>query len=306
MVFQKEDANSVLGFLRNLIAKDVKDASKEFDEEMGCRACPAVTRGTVAFAATERAYDIADALESGLARETTSGFQHPLRRARNLWKFKVVRSDDKLQYRLYSANGDFLMYAKVALEKRRIMFYMYDPTAKEDKALFDPFRPAFTMEFNEARTEWRMLEERCEHCHYAPQRFQCGCQGKREVAFIRHSQEEVGDGLFNRMDIRCPGLCTDGTPAVTCLAVGSGFSEPQEICTKRPQWNDDIESLVLDFKGRHVLSSSKNFQLALPGRPNSVVCQYGKIGPNSFALDFKHPLSVAQAFGISLTTLLWT
>lgn len=302
MVFQKEESSSMLCFLRNLISKDSRD------NKDSCKDCGDIEQGvrTASVADTERAYDIADALEGGLARETTSGFQHPLRRAKNLWKFKVVRSEDKLQYRLFSGNGDFLMYAKASLERRQILFFMYDPCDRQDKGLFDSSRPAFTMNFNEERTEWQLLEERCEHCHYAPNRFQCACRGKRQVACVRHSQEEVGDGLFNCMDIECPGLCADGRPAVSCLAVGGHMPEVQTLTTKRPQWNDDIESLVLDFKGRKILSSSKNFQLALPGRPHSSVCQYGKIGPNSFGLDFKHPLSVVQAFGISLTTLLWT
>lgn len=275
------------------MSKDSKHGSEEWDDNKSSDD-------------SGRAYDIADALEGGMARETTSGFQHPLRRAKNLWKFKVVRSEDKLQYRLFSGNGDFLMYAKASMENRQVSFFMYDPCAKQDKSLFDPSRPAFTMIFNEAKTEWQLLEERCEYCYYAPNRFQCACHGKRQVAFIRHSQEEVGDGLFNCMDIECPGLAADGMPAMTCSAVRGDFPEVQRLTTKKPQWNDEIESLVLDFKGRKVLSSSKNFQLSLPGRPNSAVCQYGKISPNSFGLDFKHPLSVVQAFGISLTTLLWT
>ena len=110
--------------------------------------------------------------------------------------------------------------------------------------------------------------------------------------------------------------------------------------------------MVLDFKGRHILSSAKNFQLALPSNPEtrrmtvlsevakagtcslsvpgsvfhklhvlrlSLRLRYGKIGPQTFSLDFKcafasqfnwlivrYPLSVIQAFGTSLTTLFWT
>lgn len=111
MVFQKEETSSMFGFLRNLISKDNRDGKDS------CKDCGDIEQGVcteyaAAVADTERAYDIADALEGGLARETTSGFQHPLRRAKNLWKFKVVRSDDKLQYRLFSGNGDFLITPK--------------------------------------------------------------------------------------------------------------------------------------------------------------------------------------------------
>ncbi|CAE7629384.1 unnamed protein product [Symbiodinium sp. CCMP2456] len=43
----------------------------------------------------ERAFDIADSLENGLAREIVTEFMHPLRRASKLWKFHVIRSEVK-------------------------------------------------------------------------------------------------------------------------------------------------------------------------------------------------------------------
>eukprot|EP00438_Fugacium_kawagutii_P014946 Skav221307 [mRNA] locus=scaffold463:36608:41762:+ [translate_table: standard] len=48
----------------------------------------------------------------------------------------------------------------------------------------------------------------------------------------------------------------------------------QKLTTKQPTWNEEVESLVLDFKGRHILSSAKNFQLALSQKPDHVLCQY--------------------------------
>jgi len=77
------------------------------------------------------------------------------------------------------------------------------------------------------------------------------------------------------------------------------------LVSRLPKWSEKVESLVLDFKGRRVQPSAKNFQLALEGQTERAVCQYGKVGPNSFGLDYRHPLTVAQAFGLSLTTLLW-
>ncbi|OLP98461.1 28 kDa ribonucleoprotein, chloroplastic [Symbiodinium microadriaticum] len=44
----------------------------------------------------ERAFDIADSLENGLAREIVTEFMHPLRRASKLWKFHVIRSEVRL------------------------------------------------------------------------------------------------------------------------------------------------------------------------------------------------------------------
>merc|ERR1740123_348048 len=82
--------------------------------------------------------------------------------------------------------------------------------------------------------------------------------------------------------------------------------EAQRLASKKPVWNDDIESLVMDFKGRNIVSSAKNFQLGLQHKPKHIICQYGKVGGSTFSLDFRYPLSVIQAFGISLSTTFWT
>lgn len=253
---------------------------------------------------TERAYDIADSLEKGLAREITSDFQHPLKRSKSLWKFRVLRSEDKLQYRLFSQGGDFLMYASACPKDHRISLYMYDPQDPEQADLFDPSRPAFTMNFSDDNTEWRLVEEQCELCRYNS-RQHCCCS-KHEVARIRHHQERLGDGIFNNMEIDLPGLCPwTGASMKACQEEFHEAPARQTLVTRMPVWNDEVDSLVMDFKGRHVLSSSKNFQLVSPAKPSSVVCQYAKIGHSAFGLDFKFPLSVVQAFGISLTSLLW-
>lgn len=261
----------------------------------------------------ERAFQIADRMEEGLAREIVTEFMHPLKRSSRLWCFHVVRSEDKLQYRLFSDEGDFLMYAKLSLEARRADFFLYNPSDKDDK-LFDPSRPAFTMKFNKERTEWRIVQERCEHCQFAPKHMSCGCHGKQQVAIIRHSRKPVGDGIFNCMEVLIPGLYSDGSRVIWCPMLGRGDLgstqcddyETQTLVSKQPVWNDDVESMVLNFRGRNVMASAKNFQLGPSQKPEHVILQYAKIGPTTFSLDFRYPLSVVQSFGISLTTLFWT
>jgi len=261
----------------------------------------------------ERAFNIADSLENGMAREIVTEFMHPLRRASKLWKFHVIRSEDKLQYRLFSDDGDFLMYARADLEARKMSFYLYNPSEKGVN-LFNAEKPAFAMTWNAERTDWRLVQERCENCQFSPKHLTCSCYGKQQVAWIRHHRKPVGDGIFNCMEIHVPGLYADGSRVVWCPLLGRGdlsqpideSNEAQKLTTKQPTWNEEVESLVLDFKGRHILSSAKNFQLALSQKPDHVLCQYGKIGPQTFSLDFKYPLSVIQAFGTSLTTLFWT
>jgi len=149
----------------------------------------------------ERAFDIADSLENGLAREIVTEFMHPLRRASKLWKFHVVRSEDKLQYRLYSDDGDFLMYAKTNVEARQVSFFLYNPSEKDDQ-LFNSEKPAFSMTWSKDKAEWRIVQERCENCQFAPKHLTCACHGKQQVAWIRHHRKPVGDGISTAWTFR--------------------------------------------------------------------------------------------------------
>jgi hypothetical protein len=268
----------------------------------------------------ERGFEIADTLELGLAREIVTDFMHPLRRSSKLWRFHVARSEDRLQYRLFSDQGDFLMFAQVNPDAHKVQFFLYNPSdrSKEPSSLFDPTRPAFSMMWNEARTEWRLVQEKCENCQFSPKHSSCasrtcGCV-KQQVAFIRHARTPIGDGVFNCMQVHIPGLYSDESRVIWCPKLGRGdlsveplddCYESQRLITKKPVWNSEVESLVLDFKARSISSSAKNFQLALGRKPEHVICQYGKIGNSTFSLDFRYPLSVIQAFGTSLTTMFW-
>jgi hypothetical protein len=207
------------------------------------------------------------------------------------------------------------MYAKALPEARKVQFFLYNPDDKAPSSLFDPTRPAFSMSWNDSRTEWRLVQEKCEHCQFSPRHLSCcAACGKQQVAFIRHSRLNIGDGIFNGMEVQIPGLYSDESRVIWCPKLGRGdlsldtfddSYESQRLATKSPVWNDEVESLVLDFKARNVLSSAKNFQLSLGQRPEHVICQYGKIGTDRYSLDFRYPMSCIQAFGISLSTMFW-
>jgi hypothetical protein len=72
--------------------------------------------------------------------------------------------------------------------------------------------------------------------------------------------------------------------------------------TKLPVWNDEMGSLVLKFRNARVLeASSKNFILADKRDPERAIFQLGKHSQGRFNLDFKHPISPLQAFGLALS-----
>mmetsp|Transcript_101670 Transcript_101670/g.323003 ORF Transcript_101670/g.323003 Transcript_101670/m.323003 type:complete len:381 (-) Transcript_101670:47-1189(-) len=262
----------------------------------------------------ERAFDIADSLEGGTARETATDFTMPLRRSSRLWRFRILRSEDRLSARMVTESGDFLIHAQVLPQERQISFFLYDPLDK--RGLFKGATPAFSLGFNQAHTEWRLVQEHCDHCRLTPSHLSCARTGRRQQLFYaRHSRETVGGGICNCIEAVIPGIYSDNTAVTWCAMLGredlgsfrgARSSETQQLVTALPSWSDEVGSLVMDFKGRNVLSSAKNLQLALRQRPAHTILQFGKLGPSTFGLDFKYPLSAAQAFGLAMTTVFWT
>eukprot|EP00971_Amphidinium_carterae_P277340 5504190-Amphidinium_carterae.1 len=45
-------------------------------------------------------------MERGMAREVATDFLHPLRRTNALWRFNVMRSANKLEYKLFTDAWD--------------------------------------------------------------------------------------------------------------------------------------------------------------------------------------------------------
>jgi hypothetical protein len=70
-----------------------------------------------------------------------------------------------------------------------------------------------------------------------------------------------------------------------------------------PKWNQRTECYTLNFYGRVSRASAKNFQLVTPGDSETVYLLFGKIGTESFHLDYRAPLTMFQAFCIALSSL---
>lgn len=326
MVFQEETVASRFWPFRLPLSHSSK-GDKGCDEEAGrrtadeghkdniCGECrPALSRREEA----ERLdREVADCLEQGMAREILTEFAHPLRKANKLFKFRIERSGDRCCYHLRTDRGKFLMFARASVDARRVDFYTYDPQSpSKSPSLYDAAKPAFTMTFSEDQTEWSLTQQRCESCQrrHVPEHLSCTALGKQQLAFVRHTSRRTCDGKFNSMDVQIPGFSPDGRSEVWCPVLGdrgslAAASAPaagaERLVTRFPEWNEEVKSLVLDFKSRAALPSARNFQLAHESSPKSTICQYVKIGPDSFGLDFRHPLSAVQAFGISMTTLVW-
>ncbi|KAF4363782.1 tubby-like F-box protein 7 [Cannabis sativa] len=80
---------------------------------------------------------------------------------------------------------------------------------------------------------------------------------------------------------------------------------------KAPRWHENLQCWCLNFHGRVTVASVKNFQLVATmdqsqpggkGDEELVLLQFGKVGDDTFTMDYRQPLSAFQAFAICLTS----
>ncbi|CAH8389576.1 unnamed protein product [Eruca vesicaria subsp. sativa] len=98
------------------------------------------------------------------------------------------------------------------------------------------------------------------------------------------------------------------------LRVESVLKEPLVLKNKLPRWHEQLQCWCLNFKGRVTVASVKNFQLmaaaAEAGKDMNipeeeqerVILQFGKIGKDTFTMDYRYPISAFQAFAICLSS----
>ncbi|CAK7327644.1 unnamed protein product [Dovyalis caffra] len=93
------------------------------------------------------------------------------------------------------------------------------------------------------------------------------------------------------------------------------FESASSGCTvlrnKAPRWHEHLQCWCLNFHGRVTVASVKNFQLVATmdqsqpggkGDEETVLLQFGKVGDDTFTMDYRQPLSAFQAFAICLTS----
>ena len=69
---------------------------------------------------------------------------------------------------------------------------------------------------------------------------------------------------------------------------------------KPPSWNNEAGAYVLNFNGRVTMASVKNFQLCTHDEQH--IMQFGRTGNDEFSLDVQWPMSLLQAFAVSLSS----
>lgn len=72
----------------------------------------------------------------------------------------------------------------------------------------------------------------------------------------------------------------------------------------KPEYNEDRGCYCLNFYGRAMAASAKNFQLIESGdQDEDIILMHGKEGKGIFNVDYRSPLNPIQAFCISLAAI---
>jgi len=134
---------------------------------------------------------------------------------------------------------------------------------------------------------------------------------RKELAAISYEVNVMGSRGPRRMTCILPKVNQHGL--LECFqSLVSGLLESyssgqlrrlEVLLNRKPKWNDDIAAYVLNFGGRVTMASVKNFQLVRISDDDHIILQFGRVGEQKFTMDFTHPLTPLQAFGICLSSL---
>ncbi|KAF8046987.1 hypothetical protein N665_3272s0001 [Sinapis alba] len=120
--------------------------------------------------------------------------------------------------------------------------------------------------------------------------------------------------------LHCPsssssaGLCSDQKPCDATKMMKKPIKDGAGLTilkNKAPRWHEHLQCWCLNFHGRVTVASVKNFQLVATvdqsqpsgkGDEETVLLQFGKVGDDTFTMDYRQPLSAFQAFAICLAS----
>ncbi|KAF9585951.1 hypothetical protein BGW38_010809 [Lunasporangiospora selenospora] len=121
-----------------------------------------------------------------------------------------------------------------------------------------------------------------------------GLKGPRKMTILMNTMTAEGD-LVERRPTQFKdtliGRMTEGDTSDLLI-----------LRNKSPQWNDDTSSFVLNFGGRVLLASVKNFQIVHDNDLDYIIMQFGRTTPDRFSMDCQYPMTPFQAFAFALTS----
>jgi len=245
------------------------------------------------------AFEFADLMEQGLSGGLTSTF---LEVSQEEVRLCVQRSQDRKEYLLTTPDG-----AKLLLARKNDNGDTFSIFVTGDGEPPKAMGPAFSLVPNKEKNKWSLDAKTCDQCQSRGKRV---CGG-RELAFISHHMEEVGQGQICCLDMEIPSVLDNSSKQDVWCPVCRGSDAKDcdqkftELTSRRPKWNPRRKTLSMDFYGRCSMASSKNIQLEDVSKPEKLRLLYGKVAPNQFVLDYNCPLSMVQAFAAAVSTSVW-
>lgn len=141
-------------------------------------------------------------------------------------------------------------------------------------------------------TTVRKCNKECKH-HMKP----------RETFAVEYEQRILNHTGPRRMKAFFTGLDDQDMPKLSTRLKKKQFDKIIHLTNKLPEYNYNLGSYMLNFRGRVTEPSVKNFQLIHPMSPDIVYLTFGKTGDNMYVLDFMWPLNCVQAFFFAITAL---
>mmetsp|Transcript_51877 Transcript_51877/g.120665 ORF Transcript_51877/g.120665 Transcript_51877/m.120665 type:complete len:145 (+) Transcript_51877:2-436(+) len=121
-------------------------------------------------------------------------------------------------------------------------------------------------------------------------------RGPRKMSVAIPRMQPSGD----RLVCRTLNPATEGL--IPMVKSGTHGHMIEVFHNKPPKWNEQIGAFVLNFNKRVTQASVKNFQLTTSEDPDTVYLQFGRVGKDTFSMDFRYPFSPFQAFAICLSS----
>jgi len=135
---------------------------------------------------------------------------------------------------------------------------------------------------------------------------------RQEMALILYETNILGFHGPRKMTLVIPGMDEEKKRVVVKpMSESESLSERVNkgadanlitLENKKPMWNEDTQSFVLNFHGRVTIASVKNFQVIHKDDSNYIIMQFGRIADDTFTIDYRYPLCAFQTFAIALSS----
>lgn len=212
-------------------------------------------------------------------------------------------------YQLFLKEGDRFLLAAKKRPKQKTSNYLISMDARD----LSRGSPSFVgkLRSNFVGTEFTVYDDGVNPKDADEKDAPGGKKARLELAICNYASNVLGSRGPRKMKVCVPKVRggervrfqpTDKTEEMMGRFKAKDFSDMVYMINKPPRWNEQVGAYVLNFNGRVTMASVKNFQLVNPDDQETVLLQFGRVGKDSFTMDYRWPLCPVQAFGIALSS----